>query len=156
MHWRWKVLDAVERSREVNRVASEPEKPDGNGEVVIPLYAEELSFAKEQIAAGRWRISIVTRHCEEQVEVPLIQEHVEIERKLVGRPVESMPAIRQEGDTIVIPVVEEELVIERRLILKEEVRVTLMRKTETRRECVVMRKQELEIARDPAQDTQEP
>src|SRR5215469_9668214 len=139
MHWRWKQLDVVERSREVNRVASEPEKPAGNSEVVIPLYAEELSVAKERIATGRRRISIMTRHCEEQVEVPRIREHVEIERKLVGKPVESMPAIRQEGDTIVIPVIEEELVIERRLILKEEVRVTRMRNTETHRECVVTR-----------------
>jgi stress response protein YsnF len=48
---------------------------------------------------------------------------VEIGRVPVGRPVDTMPPVRQEGDTTIVPVVEEIIVVGRRLILKEEVRI---------------------------------
>ena len=137
-------------------MSSELGKLGRQSEVILPLYAEELSVSKRRVATGRMRISTVTRNQEEQVEEALVREQVEIERRPVGKPVDGMPSIRREGDTIVIPVVEEQLVVERRLILKEEVRVTRIRKLEVHRERVVTRKQELELARVPAQERREP
>ncbi|HKD44205.1 MAG TPA: DUF2382 domain-containing protein [Candidatus Angelobacter sp.] len=40
---------------------------------------------------------------------------MEIERRPIGRAVEQEPAIREEGDVLMIPVMEEALVVERRL-----------------------------------------
>lgn len=117
------------------------------GELVVPLCVEELSIARRRVVTGRARIVSTTTEREEQVEVPLIREQVEIERRTVGEQVESVPSIRQEGETIVIPVMEEQWFLERRLILKEEIRVTRVRRTEVHRERVVTRRHEVEIAR---------
>ena len=38
----------------------------------------------------------------------------------IGRPVDAVPPVREEGDTTVMSVVEEIVVVEHRLILKEE------------------------------------
>jgi len=131
---------------------SEAESLERQGQIVIPLHAEELSVTRRRIATGRTRISRVTREQETRVEEPLTREVVEIERRPVGEPVSSMPPVRQEGDTIIIPVVEEQLVVERRLVLKEEVRVRRVRKTEMHQEHVITRRQDVIIARLPAQE----
>jgi stress response protein YsnF len=60
-----------------------------------------------------------------------------------------MPAIREEGETIVVPVVEEVLVVERRLVLKEEVRIRRVRSTERHQERVTLRRQEAAVNRLP-------
>jgi uncharacterized protein (TIGR02271 family) len=137
-------------------MSSELGKLGRQSEVILPLYAEELSVSKRRVVTGRTQISTVTRNQEEQVQEELVREQVEIERRPVGKPVNDVPSIRREGDTIVIPVVEEQVVVERRLILKEEVRITRIRKLEVHRERVVTRKQELKLARVPAQERQEP
>lgn len=125
---------------------------EDDGPVVVPLHAEELSVAKRRVETGRARISTVTREREELVEELLTREFVEIERKPIGKPLEHAPAVREEGDTIVIPVVEEVLVIERRLILKEEVRVRRVREREPHQERMKVRKQDVVITRCPAQE----
>jgi uncharacterized protein (TIGR02271 family) len=133
-------------------MTSEAEKLEREGQIVVPLHAEELSVAKRRIVTGRTRISTVTRQQEKRVQAPLTRELVEIERRPVGRPVESMPSVRHEGDTIIIPVVEERLVVERRLVLKEEVRVRRIRKTEIHQERAMTRKQDVRVARLPAKE----
>jgi stress response protein YsnF len=75
------------------------------------------------------------------------REAVEIERTAIGRPVEAMPAVREEGDTIVVPIVEEVLVVERRLMLKEEVRIRRVRSTQRHQERVTLRHQEAVVTR---------
>lgn len=134
----------------------EARKPCEGGEVVVPLHVEQLSVTKRRIVTGLARISTRTREQEHHIEVPLAREVVEIERRPVGQCVESMPSVRQEGNTVVIPVVEEELVVERRLILKEEIRVTRVQETKIHRQHVVTRKQDVEISRVPARQPQEP
>jgi len=76
---------------------------------------------------------------------------VEIERTPMARHVEAMPAIREEGDTVVIPIVEEVLVVERRLFLKEEVRVRRVRSTEIHQETVTLRHHEAVVTHLPAE-----
>jgi uncharacterized protein (TIGR02271 family) len=132
-------------------MTSEVEKLERQAQIVVPLHAEELSVTRRQIVTGRTRISTVIREQEEQVEEPLTREVVEIERRPVGEQVASMPPIREEGDTIIIPVVEEQLVIERRLVLKEEVRVRRIRRTEIHQERVTTRKQDVMVAFIPGQ-----
>jgi uncharacterized protein (TIGR02271 family) len=120
--------------------------------IVVPLLAEEISVAKQQVITGRVHISRVTREKEELVDEPLINEHVKIERVPVGKVVDHAPAVREEGDTLIIPVVEEVLVVERRLLLKEEVRVRRVRDEERHQERVNVRRQELTVTRHPAKE----
>lgn len=129
---------------------SDQDRPDEDkSETIVPLLAEEVEVAKRRVETGRVRVTTVTHQHEQLVDELLADETVEIERNPVGRRVEAMPAIREEGDTIVIPIVEEVLVIERRLLLKEEVRIRRVRSTHRHQERVTIRQQEAVVTRLP-------
>jgi uncharacterized protein (TIGR02271 family) len=127
--------------------------PESNQETVIPLHVEEVSVAKQQVATGRLRVSTVTQQSEVLVDELLKQEMVEVERTPVNKPVDRMPSVREEGDTLIVPVVEEVLVVERRLILKEEIRLRRVQQTRRHHEYVKIRKQEAIITRTPIEKT---
>lgn len=127
-----------------------PDAPPGDPGV-LRLWEEEVSFGRERVETGRLRVRTVTREREETVEVPLTREHIEVERVPIGREIEAMPESRQEGDTTIVPVVEEVVVTRRKLVLKEEVRLRLVRTTEQHRESVTLRRQEAVIERLPAE-----
>jgi stress response protein YsnF len=109
-----------------------------------------VTTSRNQIAGSVVRVATVTREHEHFVDEELSHEHVEIERVPVGRQVDAIPPVREEGDTTVLPLMEEVVVIERRLILKEEIRVTRVSNTEHHRERVVLRKQDAVISRTEA------
>lgn len=121
----------------------------GAEEIVVPVLAERLRIGKRRLAE-RVRVATRTREREHLVDEELLRERVEVERVPVGRVVEAVPAVREEGDTTVLPVVVEEVVVQRRLVLKEEIRIRRLRGTERHRETVVLREQEAVITRDPA------
>jgi stress response protein YsnF len=125
----------------------------GFEDIVIPLHVEEVSVSKRQVDTGRVQVSTVTHRHEELVDELLSRERVEIERVAMDQPVDAMPSIREEGDTIIVPVVEEVLVIERRLRLKEEVRIRRVSSTEKYQEKVMLRKQEAVVTRLPVDGT---
>ena len=100
------------------------------------------------------RVSTVTREHESFVDETLNHERVQIDRIPIGRQVEAIPPVRQEGDTTILSVVEETIVIERRLILKEEVHIRRLHFAEPHQEAVVLRKQEAVITRIESHDPQ--
>ena len=121
--------------------------PDDAGETVLPLLAEELAVSKQVVETGRVRVARVTRRREQLINELLARETAEIERTPIGRQVDAMPAVREEGDSIVVPIVEEVLVVERRLFLKEEVRIRRVRSTERHQETVTLRHHEAVVTR---------
>jgi uncharacterized protein (TIGR02271 family) len=125
---------------------------EDNTPIIVPLLAEELSVAKQQVVTGRVHIATVTREEAALVDEVLASERVEIERVPVGKTVDRAPGVREEGDTLIIPVVEEVLVVERRLLLKEEVRVRRVREVARHQERVSVRRQEATITRHPAKE----
>ena len=125
-----------------------------SGEPHIPLRAEDLTVSKLQVAGDIVRVRTVTREQETFVDETLKHERVQIERVPIGRQVEAIPPVRQEGDTTILSVVEETLVIEHRLILKEEVHIRRLHVAERYQEAVVLRKQEAVITRIESHDSQ--
>lgn len=117
----------------------------------ISLHAEEISLSKRKVTTGGVRVSVVTRQHEELVDELLAHEHAEIARTAIGKQIDAMPTVREEGDTMIIPIVEEVLVVERRLVLKEEIRLRRVRGTERHQERVTLRKQEAVITRLPGE-----
>jgi uncharacterized protein (TIGR02271 family) len=117
------------------------------GATHFPLYAEDLTVSKRQIAGDRVQVSTVTREDATFVDETLNHERVEIDRIPIGRQVDAVPPVRQEGDTTILSVVEESIVVERRLILKEEVRIRRLHIMERHQETVPLRKQEAVITR---------
>jgi uncharacterized protein (TIGR02271 family) len=125
--------------------------PDKTGETVIPLLAEEVAISKQVVETGRVQVARVTHEREQLIDELLAHETVEIDRTRIGRQVDTMPAVREEGDTIVIPLVEEVLVVERRLFLMEEVRIRRVRTTERHQESVTLRHHEAVVTRLPVE-----
>lgn len=124
-----------------------------NREIIVPLLAEEISVSKRTVSKGRVQVSRVTRQHEQLVDELLGREHVEIERRPIDKPVYTVPAVREEGDTVIIPIIEEVLMVERRLVLKEEVRIRRIREAERHQERVTLRKQEAVVTRLPVDDS---
>ncbi len=116
-------------------------------EVVLQEVEERLDVGRRLRETGRVR---VTRRVDAHTEVadePLRRERVEVERVPIGRYVEAVEAIRDEGGVTVIPVYEEVLVVQKRLRLKEEVRIT--KRVEEAREPqeVTLRRATVEVER---------
>ena len=137
-------------------------RPGGTGsgaeleETVVPLHVEEIVVSRRQIEKGVVRIATRTRTVEKLVEEPLARQRAEIRHVPLGRVVDRVPEIRQEGDTTIIPVVEEIVVVERRLFLKEEVHVRRVRTTGVHAEKVLLRQQDVVVTRTPAGDAVPP
>jgi uncharacterized protein (TIGR02271 family) len=72
-----------------------------------------------------------------------------IERVPIDRMVDTPPAIRQEGDTIIVPVVEEIMVVEKRLLLKEEIHIRRQQVVQHIRQPVRLRSEEVSLEREP-------
>lgn len=116
---------------------------------LLRLYAEEVSVARETVETGRLHVGKHTRTREQLVETDLLREAVEVTTVPVGVIVDAMPAIRDDGETLIIPIVEEFLVVERKLRLKEELHVRRIRTTEHHRETVTLHYQEADVTRLP-------
>jgi stress response protein YsnF len=126
---------------------------DDSRETVIPLLQEELSVSRRVVPTSRVQVSRVTHSHEHLVDELLERERVEVERVAIGKPVDHMPSVREEGDCLIFPVVEEVLKIERVLVLKEEVRIRRVKGTERYQERVTLRKQEAVVNRLPIDET---
>lgn len=113
--------------------------------LVVPLVEEVLSVSKREVERGGLRITKTVDTREEQVPVSLRQESVSVERVPVGRYVDTPPAPRQEGDTLIIPVFEE--VVITRILLKEELRITRTAKTIEETHSVTLRREQVQVER---------
>jgi hypothetical protein len=113
-------------------------------DVVIPVVQEEIHVSRA-VSERPITIQMTVEERRQKVDLPLLDESVQIERVPVNRTVEEPPKVRQEGDTLVIPVLEEVLVVEKRLMVREEVRITLIRKARTERQEVTLRSENVHI-----------
>ncbi len=122
-------------------------------EQVLKLHVEEVAVSRRRIEGDTVRVRTAVHTHEELVEEDVHHEHVSVSRVAIGRVVETVPDIRQEGDVMIIPVVEEEIVVQRRLILKEEIHVHRQKVAELYRETVVLRRENAVIERVPSVDS---
>jgi len=113
--------------------------------VVIPVIEETLEVRKRAVDVGGVRVRKNVQEREQTVDETLLREEVQVERVPMNRVLDGPVEPRQEGDTLVIPVVEEVLVIEKRLVLKEEIRVTKTRRTESDSQRYVLQKETVVI-----------
>ena len=135
-----------------SRRSDDRDRLEAVGDVqVLPLYAEQVAISK-RVRKTRVQVARTTRTREAVVEEDLAHEQVVVERVAIGRVVDAVPEVRQEGDVTILPVMEEIVVVERRLILKEEVHIRRVRTTERHVETVTLREQEAAVTRTEIQD----
>ena len=116
----------------------------------ISLAAEAAVVTRRRVEGDLVRVTTSTRTREQAIDETLTHERVDVERVPIGRVVDAVPPVREEGDTTIMPVVEEIVVVERRLVLKEEVRIRRVKVVDRHQERVVLRGQEAEITRAEA------
>ena len=122
--------------------------PAGASEILlIPLISEQLQVSKQVIETGRVRLTKTVHQYEQDMQIPLIQEDVVVERVAMDRLVDDVPAARQEGDTIIYSVLREEFVVQKRLRLVEEIRVTRRQSQTTDTQTVSLRREEITVER---------
>lgn len=102
-------------------------------DVVVPLAEERVRVGKRRVETPV-RIETTVHEREETVEMPLLQETVDVERVSVNRYVDAPAPVRQEGNVTIVPLHEEVLVVQKKILLREEVRI--VRRSEERRESV--------------------
>jgi uncharacterized protein (TIGR02271 family) len=114
-------------------------------QLVVPVLAEELNVEMQSVVTGGVRVHKRVVERTEVVDQPIQAEEVDVERIPINQIIETAPAIRYEGDVIVVPLVEEVIVTEKRLMLREEVRIR-RRKFETRKpQEVTLRREQVEF-----------
>lgn len=119
--------------------------------IVVPIIEEKILLDKKMVETGNVRIS--KRVFEEQstIDTLITSEEVLVERKEINQYVDvAPPAVRQEGDVTIISVIKEVLVIEKRLMLVEELYVTKSKKQQTATVSEMVRKEEVNITRNPS------
>ena len=124
-------------------------------ETVVPLYVEEASITKKRVETGRVKVTASTHSREQVIEEALNRERVEVDRKPIGKQVDTAPQTREEDGVTIIPVVEEEIVVERRLILKEELHIRKIRETDKFEDTVQLRRQEVTVTREAGRNEAE-
>lgn len=118
----------------------------------IPVLQEIPRVNKTVREADRLLIKTSVQEKTEYVDLDLRVGDAFIERVPVNRVVESAPAIREEGDTIIVPILEEILVIEKRLVLKEEIHIRRQEVVQHVRESIRLRSEEVSLERPPLTD----
>ncbi len=119
--------------------------------ITVPVIEEQIHIGKEVIEKGKVRLQKTVHEETVQVNIPLVSEEVNVERIPMNQYIETAPpAVRYEGDTMIVPVLKE--VIEKRLILVEELHVTRRQVTSQETQQVIIRKEEVTVDRDGPQE----
>lgn len=127
---------------------SSGEKLKAGESVSLPVIEEQLKVDKEIVETGKVHISKKVHEEEEMIDLPGSREELDIERVAINQYVEEAPpAIRHEGDKMIIPVLREVAVVEKRLVLVEELHVTKRQVKTEDRQSVSLRKEEINVDR---------
>jgi stress response protein YsnF len=121
-------------------------------EMVVPIVEEQVRVGVRERPTGRVRISTTVHSRVEHVERDLVHKDVHVERVVIDRPIDTVPDVRTEGDVMIYPVVDEVLVVTKQLILREEIRITEVRRTEHFSEDVTLRRTEAKVERLPIKE----
>jgi uncharacterized protein (TIGR02271 family) len=113
--------------------------------VDVPVVEEQLAVEKRTVETGQVVVHVQPRVEEQVLEVPLLEDTVEVKRVPVNRIVEGPTPVRQDGDVTVVPVFEEVLVVEKRLMLKEEIHLVRRQVATRERQTFALRKEEAHV-----------
>ena len=115
--------------------------------VTVPIIEEQVRIDVAEQVTGKVRIVKSVTSETVQVEEPYTQENVSIERIAINEFVDEVPpAVRYEGNVMIVPVLQEVLV--KKILLVEELRVTTAIKSSSESKEVTLRKESVDIQRE--------
>jgi uncharacterized protein (TIGR02271 family) len=125
-----------------------PERVDSDDEVRIPVMEEELTATVRPREAGAVRIEkdVVTE--ERTLEVPVTEERLRVERRVVDRPVSAADADAFEETVIEVPLRSETVDVQKQARVAEEVVVGKEAVQRTERVSDTVRREEVYVDED--------
>lgn len=128
------------------------EHPAGATQTTVPVIEERLNVGAEVVETGSVRLKKEIDEREVIVDASLAHDHITIERVKINKPVSTTPpAVRYEGDTMIVSVVKEELVVQKQLVLVEELHITKDSVQEHSETPVKLKKEKITINQDGKQ-----
>jgi uncharacterized protein (TIGR02271 family) len=115
--------------------------------IVVPVVEEQVTVTRRDVETGRVRITKTVHTDQAEIDEPLLQDVVQVERQPVNAYVDAAPPIRTEGDTLIVPLVEEVLVVEKRLLVREELRITRQQTEKRHAETITLRREDAQVER---------
>jgi uncharacterized protein (TIGR02271 family) len=115
----------------------------------IPVIKEQLNVSTKQVETGTVTIKKEVTTKEGILKATLESDDVNVKRVKIGRVVDTPPpAVRYEGNTMIVSVMREELVVHRQLVLDEELHITKYTVEKDVREPFELKKEEVRIQED--------
>lgn len=111
--------------------------------LLVPVIEEHVIITKQVKETGRIQIEKKVSEHNEAVNVSLSHEECIIEHLPRNVYVDTIPVVRQEGNTTIIPVLEE--VVVKRTLLVEEIRITKNTVQTNEQQNVTLRKEHITI-----------
>ena len=128
--------------------ASEEKNTHTTTDEVIPVVEEHLVVDKEVVETGKVHIRKRVTEEEATINLPLVQEGYQVERRPGSKNLSTTyPAIRHEGENMIIPVVREVLVVEKRYEVVEEIHVIKTKTEISHQQQLTLLKENVDITR---------
>lgn len=109
--------------RPFDHTAEETAHLDENENIRVPLAEEELTATKRPVERGQVRVTKDVEEREQSLDVPVSEERVNVERRVVDRDVAPGETAFQEGE-IDVPVRGEEVDVQKRARVGEELEIS--------------------------------
>lgn len=142
------------QNNNVQNLSATDVRTDKDGQIVVPLIAEEIKISKKTVQTGGVRVRKIVREDVQRIDEPIVREHLDVERVEINQFVETAPAIRYEGDVMIVPVLEEVVVTQKRLMLREEIRLTKRREKISNVQEITLRREEISLEKIDTEDTE--
>ena len=121
-------------------------------EIHIPLAAEELTATVQPMETGAVHIEKRVVSEDRVLEVPVTEEHIRVERRVIDRPVDAADTGTFEQLVVDVPLYEESVEVQKRARVAEEVVVTKEAVQHTERVKDTVRHEEVFIDDDSRMD----
>ncbi|HEV2612579.1 MAG TPA: YsnF/AvaK domain-containing protein [Noviherbaspirillum sp.] len=121
-----------------------------NVQLTIPVIEEQLRVGKRTVDTGTGvRIHKTVAERQHVIDEALFDDELAVERIPMDEIISDavMPETRYEGSTLIVPVLEEVLVVQKKLRLKEEVRITRLRRETHAPQTVTLRSEQINVER---------
>jgi len=117
-------------------------------ELVIPLREEELSATVRDVEAGAARIQKRVVSEDRVLDVPVTEEQIRVERRVVDRPADAVDADAFEEIVIEVPLTAEQVELRKQTRVAEEVVVTKEAVQHTEQVRGAVRREEVDVIDD--------
>jgi len=158
--------DLRRQTNQLSEPANQPKTNEGNltaidartnerGEIVVPLIAEEIKIGVKTVETGGVRVHKTVREDVQTIDEPIVREHIEVERVEINKFVETAPAVRYEGEVMIVPVLEEVVVTQKRLLLREEIRLVKRREEISNPQQITLRSEQISLENIETENTED-